>query len=113
MRIKHSINGRSVRRCDKVFAGAGTAIQNGAQFRVYRLKEGDRGEELWRVLRGGVADPASPRGDFAAGGRTPPGRLGRDGRRCENAENNPANLRTLSPFARPPIRFQFSRISRQ
>jgi hypothetical protein len=45
---------------------AETAIHQAGEFRVYRRKEGDqKGKKSWRVLRGGVAGPAPPRGDFA------------------------------------------------
>lgn len=63
MRIKHSVNGNSVKLYDKAFTAAGsvlraeTTIQNGSDFRVYRPKEGDPdGPLLWRPLRRGIAD---------------------------------------------------------
>jgi len=63
IRIKHSVNGNSVKLYDKAFTAVGsvlraeTTIHQGAEFRVYRSKEGDaRGKKSWRVLRGGVAD---------------------------------------------------------
>ena len=63
MRIKHSVNGNSVKRYDKAFTAVGsvlraeTTIHHGGEFRVYRRKEGDsQGKKSWRVLRGGVAD---------------------------------------------------------
>src|SRR5216684_8276374 len=63
MRIKHSVNGNSVKLYDKAFTAVGsvlraeTTIHHGGEFRVYRQKEGDRkGKKSWRVLRGGVAD---------------------------------------------------------
>jgi hypothetical protein len=63
MRIKHSVNGNSVKLYDKAFTVAGsvlraeTTIQNGSDFRVYRPKEGDPDGPLsWRILRRGIAD---------------------------------------------------------
>ena len=63
MRIKHSVNGNSVKLYDKAFTAVGsvlraeTTIHHGGEFRVYRRKEGDsQGKKSWRVLRGGVAD---------------------------------------------------------
>lgn len=63
VRIKHSVNGNSVKLYDKAFTAAGsvlraeTTVNYGGEFRVYRCKEGDRGgKKSWRVLRGGVAD---------------------------------------------------------
>jgi hypothetical protein len=63
MRIKHSVNGNSVKMYDKAFTGVGsvlraeTTIQQAGEFRVYRRKEGDpQGKKSWRPLRGGVAD---------------------------------------------------------
>jgi len=63
MRIKHSVNGNSVKLYDKAFTAVGsvlraeTTIHRGGEFRVYRRKEGDsKGKKSWRVLRGGVAD---------------------------------------------------------
>ena len=63
MRIKHSVNGNSVKLYDKAFTPAGsvlraeTTIQNGSDFRVYRAKEGDpEGPLSWRPLRRGIAD---------------------------------------------------------
>lgn len=63
MRIKHSVNGNSVKLYDKAFTVAGsvlraeTTIQNGSDFRVYRPKEGDPDGPLsWRPLRRGIAD---------------------------------------------------------
>lgn len=63
LRIKHSVNGNSVKLYDKAFTEVGsvlraeTTIHRGAEFRAYRSKEGDpRGKKSWRVLRGGVAD---------------------------------------------------------
>jgi len=63
VRIKHSVNGNSVKLYDKAFTAVGsvlraeTTIHQAGEFRVYRRKEGDRkGKKSWRVLRGGVAD---------------------------------------------------------
>jgi hypothetical protein len=63
MRMKHSVNGNSVKLYDKAFTAVGsvlraeTTIHHSGEFRVYRRKEGDRqGKKSWRVLRGGVAD---------------------------------------------------------
>ncbi len=58
MRIKHSVNGNSVKLYDKTFVlRAETTIHRGGEFRVYRRKEGDsKGKKSWCVLRGGVAD---------------------------------------------------------
>jgi hypothetical protein len=63
IRIKHSVNGNSVKLYDKAFTTAGsvlraeTTIQNGSDFRVYRPKEGDPdGPKDWRPMRRGIAD---------------------------------------------------------
>jgi hypothetical protein len=63
MRIKHSVNGNSVKLYDKAFTAAGsvlraeTTIHNGSDFRVYRAKEGDsEGPKTWRPMRRGIAD---------------------------------------------------------
>ncbi len=63
MRIKHRVNGNSVKLYDKAFTAVGsvlraeTTIHQGGEFRVFRRKEGEaRGKKSWRVLRGGVAD---------------------------------------------------------
>jgi hypothetical protein len=63
VRIKHRVNGNSVKLYDKAFTAVGsvlraeTTIQQAGEFRVFRPKEGDaRGKKSWRVLRGGVAD---------------------------------------------------------
>lgn len=63
IRIKHFVNGNSVKLYDKAFTSAGsvlraeTTIQNVSDFRVYRPKEGDPdGPKSWRVMRRGVAD---------------------------------------------------------
>jgi hypothetical protein len=63
VRIKHRVNGNSVKLYDKAFTAVGsvlraeTTIQQAGEFRVFRRKEGDaRGKKSWRVLRGGVAD---------------------------------------------------------
>jgi hypothetical protein len=63
IRIKHSVNGNSLKLYDKVFTSVGsllraeTTIQNGSDFRVYRPKEGDpEGPKTWRPMRRGIAD---------------------------------------------------------
>lgn len=63
VRIKHSVNGNSVKLYDKAFTDIGsvlraeTTIQNGSDFRVYRAKEGDsRGPKSWRPMRRGIAE---------------------------------------------------------
>ena len=63
VRIKHSVNGNSLKLYDKAFTVVGsvlraeTTVHNGDDFRVYRPKEGDPdGELAWRVMRRGVAD---------------------------------------------------------
>ena len=62
-RIKHSVDGNSVKAYDKVYTAVGSVLraeatmQQTGGFRVYRRKEGDRtGQRAWRVLRRGVAD---------------------------------------------------------
>ncbi len=63
VRIKHTVNGNSLKLYDKAFTAAGsvlraeTTIQNGDDIRVYRPKEGDRqGIKSWRKMRRGIAD---------------------------------------------------------
>jgi hypothetical protein len=63
VRIKHNINGNSVKLYDKAFTKVGsvlraeTTIQNVDDLRVYRTKEGDPdGEMAWRKMRRGIAD---------------------------------------------------------
>ncbi len=63
LRIKHRVNGNSVKLYDQAFTGVGsvlraeTTIQQAGEFRVYRRKEADpQGKKSWRPLRGGVAD---------------------------------------------------------
>ena len=63
VRIKHTVNGNSLKLYDKAFTPAGsvlraeTTIQNGDDIRVYRPKEGDRqGTKCWRKMRRGIAD---------------------------------------------------------
>jgi hypothetical protein len=63
IRIKHWVNGNSVKLYDKAFTAAGsvlraeTTINNERDFRVYRPKEGDPdGPFQWRILRRGIAD---------------------------------------------------------
>ncbi len=63
VRLKHWLNGNSVKAYDKAFTSAGsvlrleTTLQNEKDFRVYRRKEGEPdGPLAWRPLRRGVAD---------------------------------------------------------
>jgi len=63
VRIKHSVNGNSLKLYDKAFTTVGSVlraeatIHNGGDFRVYRPKEGDpKGEMAWRRMRRGIAD---------------------------------------------------------
>jgi hypothetical protein len=63
VRIKHSVNGNSLKLYDKAYTMLGSILRpemtlnNEADFRVYRRKEGDpKGPKAWRVLRRGIAD---------------------------------------------------------
>jgi hypothetical protein len=63
VRIKHTVNGNSLKLYDKAFTAAGsvlraeTTVHNGSDLRVYRPKEGDPDGELgWRKMRRGIAD---------------------------------------------------------
>jgi len=63
VRIKHRLNTNSVKLYDKAFTAVGSVlraegtINDVADFRVYRPKEGDpRSELAWRPLRRGIAD---------------------------------------------------------
>lgn len=63
VRIKHSVNGNSLKLYDKAFTVVGSVLRaeatvhNGDDFRVYRPKEGDpHGEMAWRQMRRGIAD---------------------------------------------------------
>lgn len=63
VRLKHSVNGNSVKLYDKAFTAVGnvlrfeTTIQNADDFRVFRPKQGDpEGQKQWRKLRRGIAD---------------------------------------------------------
>ena len=63
VRIKHSVNGNSVKLYDKAYTPKGSVlraeatIHNADDFRVYRRKEGDpKGPRAWRRLRRGIAD---------------------------------------------------------
>ena len=63
VRIKHSVNGNSLKLYDKAFTVVGSVLRaeatvhNGDDFRVYRPKEGDPdGELAWRQMRRGIAD---------------------------------------------------------
>jgi hypothetical protein len=58
MRIKHSVNGSSLKLYDKAFTVVGrvlraeATVHHGDDFRVYRPKEGDpQGEMAWRQMR--------------------------------------------------------------
>jgi hypothetical protein len=63
VRIKHSLNGNSVKAYDKAFTLMGnvlrveTTLNRVEDFRVYRPKEGGAADDLdWRPLRKGIAD---------------------------------------------------------
>lgn len=63
IRIKHGVNGNSVKLYDKAYTAVGNVLRaeatlnNVADLRVYRPKEGDPdGELAWRVMRRGIAD---------------------------------------------------------
>jgi len=63
IRIKHSVNGNSVKLYDKAYTPVGNVLRaeatlnNVADLRVYRPKEGDPdGALAWRVMRRGIAD---------------------------------------------------------
>ena len=63
MRIKHRVNGNSVKAYDKAYTAeravlrAETTLNDVSDLKVYRPKEGGREEEKeWRVLRRGIAD---------------------------------------------------------
>ena len=63
VRIKHSLNGNSVKAYDKAFTVVGnvlrveTTVNQPEDFRVYRPKEGGPQDKLaWRPMRRGVAD---------------------------------------------------------
>ena len=63
VRVKHSVNGNSVKLYDKAYTPKGSVLRaeatfnNTDDFRVYRRKEGDRkGPRTWRPLRRGIAD---------------------------------------------------------
>jgi hypothetical protein len=63
VRIKHAVNGNSVKLYDKAFTSMGavlrgeTTFQNTADLRTYRPKEGDPdGPLAWRRMRRGIAD---------------------------------------------------------
>lgn len=63
VRIKHLINGNSIKLYDKAFTESGavlraeTTIQNGSDLRVYRTAEADPDGPLsWRPMRKGIAD---------------------------------------------------------
>ncbi len=63
MRLKHGVNGNTVKAYDKAFTPVGsvlrfeTTIVCGDDFRVYRPKEGEpNGPRAWRPMRRGIAD---------------------------------------------------------
>ena len=63
VRVKHSLNGNSVKAYDKAFTVVGnvfrveTTIHQPEDFRVYRPKQGGAEDDLdWRPMRRGVAD---------------------------------------------------------
>jgi hypothetical protein len=63
VRIKHTLNGNSVKLYDKAFTAVGSVLraeatlQNGDDLRVYRSREGDpQGARAWRRMRRGIAD---------------------------------------------------------
>jgi len=63
VRIKHAVNGNSLKLYDKAYTALGSVLRpemtmnNPADFRVYRPREGDpKGPKAWRVLRRGIAD---------------------------------------------------------
>jgi len=63
MRIKHSVNGNSVKAYGKALRAVGsvlrveTTVNCAEEFKVYRRKEGDReGARAWRKMRRGIAD---------------------------------------------------------
>ena len=67
VRVKHSINGNSVKLYEKAYTSKGcvlraeATIHNADDFRVYRRKEGDpKGPRAWRRLRRGICRLISP-----------------------------------------------------
>jgi hypothetical protein len=63
VRIKHALNGNSVKLYDKAFTAVGSVLRaeatlhNGDDLRVYRPREGDpQGARAWRRMRRGIAD---------------------------------------------------------
>lgn len=63
IRVKHSVNGNSVKAYGKTLRAEGsvfrveTTVNQAGEFKVYRRKEGDRtGPKAWREMRRGVAD---------------------------------------------------------
>jgi len=58
VRVKHTVNGNSVKVYDKgSVLRVETTINEAHEFKVYRTKEGEpQGEKDWRVLRKGIAD---------------------------------------------------------
>jgi hypothetical protein len=62
-RVKHSVNGNSLKLYDKAFTRLGSVLRaevtvhNADDFRVYRPKEGEPdGDRAWRRMRRGIAD---------------------------------------------------------
>jgi len=63
VRLKHSVNGNSVKLYDKAYTVLGSILRvemtlnHEDEFKVYRPKEGDpKGPKAWRRLRRGIAD---------------------------------------------------------
>src|SRR5207245_11513879 len=63
VRIKHRLGNNSIKLYDKAYTGQAAVlrpdvtINDPAQFKVYRPKEGDpQGELAWRQMRRGIAD---------------------------------------------------------
>jgi len=63
VRLKHSVNGNSLKLYDKAYTVVGSILRpemtlnQEGEFKVYRPKEGDpKGPKAWRVQRRGIAD---------------------------------------------------------
>jgi hypothetical protein len=63
IRVKHSVNGNSVKAYGKALRAEGsvfrveTTVNQAGEFKVYRRKEGDKtGLKAWREMRRGIAD---------------------------------------------------------
>jgi len=68
VRIRHSLNGNSLKMYDKEgsILRVETTIVRPKDFRVYRAKEGQpKGPKSWRILRKGVSDMYRPRGSLS------------------------------------------------